>query len=280
MIANKPIHSAVSLLHLSVSLFCFSLFFLFLLIDQRVFSFVSVYERKEFLSFAIVVCIGFVSFCGFVSWQTSFSQFSQLITYTVSLGFLLVSTTILSTGNFQSTGSMIVITLGLTPATFFFLLAFSKLSHSKIKVTNYNDSLDSDFLGSEKEQNLFTFWKPNRIVALTSLLFSILLFPTLLAAKAPIWSILIPFLFLVISITLGLFDKIGSQIFSFLSSISSIGLIGFYSVTIIDKLSTDTTQEPTYILVFVSVMVISIALSFWSIAMLLMSEEARKEWET
>jgi hypothetical protein len=277
MIANKSVRSAISLLHLSVALCCFSVFFLIFSTELH-FSFSLFYQKKELTSFIILIGIGFLSFFASLSWQTTDLRFSKSLSYLVSLCFLMESIVVLTTTNIKSRDFFIlVIVPTITPAVCFFLLAFSKINQSVESDTKEYSTLDSDFLEVKGNTNLSVLWKPNRIVSFNSFVFSILLFPSLLAAGADIWSISIPCSFLVISVILWLFPKIGSWIFSVISILTSISIVGLFIALIVFK--PPAGSEIVYIISGLSVVVISVVLLCCGLSMLLLSKEAKQEWK-
>lgn len=278
MLVNTSIRTSISLLHLSVALFCFSIFFLFF--SELHFSLIKLYKKRQFFFFLLLICLSFLSFCAALSWQTTVLRFSKLLSYLVSLCFLIGLLALFGISK-SNTEELLVITVPtLAPALCFFLLAFSKITQvQQNTVIEYNDSLDSDFLKIQDITNLSIFWKPNRIVSLCSVVFSIFLFPSLLVVGAHIWSISIPCFFLVIGAVLWLFPKIGSWIFSIVSLLVGTGLVGICIAFLITGPLTITTDK-IYTISSITVVMLSLFLLCFSFAMLLLSKEAKQEWKS
>lgn len=278
MLINTSIRTSISLLHLSVAMFCFSLFFLFF--SEVDFSPIELYQKRQFVFFLLLICLSFLSFCASLSWQTTFLRFSKLLSYLVSIFFLIGLIALFSIAKSTSEELLVITVPTITPAICFFLLAFSKITQTQQNtVIHYNDSLDSDFLEIQEEMNISVFWKPNRIVSICSVVFSIFLFPSLLAAGAHIWSVSIPCFFLIIGIILWLFPKVGSWIFSVVSLLVGIGVVGLFIAFLISSSFTITTDK-IYIISSTTVITLSLFLLCFSFAMLLLSKEAKQEWKS
>ncbi|WP_375559147.1 hypothetical protein ACE193_15580 [Bernardetia sp. OM2101] len=278
MLINTSIRISISLLHLSVAMFCFSLFFLFF--SEVDFSPIELYQKRQFVFFLLLICLSFLSFCASLSWQTTFVRFSKLLSYLVSLCFLIGLIALFSIAKSTSEELLVITVPTIPPAICFFLLAFSKITQiRKNTVIEYNDSLDSDFLEIQEETNLSIFWKPNRIVSICSVVFSIFLFPSLLVVGVPTWSISIPCFFLIIGIILWLFPKVGSWIFSVVSLLVGTGLVGIFIALLITEPLTITTDK-IYIIGSITVVILSLFLLCFSFAMLLLSKEAKQEWKS
>jgi hypothetical protein len=174
---------------------------------------------------------------------------------------------------------VIALILTVTPAVFLFLLAFSKINRSQENKIEHNNYLDSDFLFDKEVNHSTTFWKPNRIVSFTSLVFAILLFPFLIFAQAPFWAVFIPITFLVLCVVLWLFPKIGSWISATLGMVAGVGLIGLF-VFLIFNMPFHDQKEKMYILGFMLLLGLSIASLAWGLAMFLLSKEAQQEWKS
>ena len=178
-------------------------------------------------------------------------------------------------------GSDLIATLVVvfTPSTFLFLLAFSKIGQIQNNLENKNHSLDSDFLDSTHDTSLSIFWKPNHIVSLSSDVFAILLFLSLLTIGSPSWTPIIPCIFLIGSVVLWLFPKIGSWIFAIVSSLAGIGIVVLFITAMIMKpLDLSSNKDVTFALFF-SIVIFSLFLLCIGMAMLLLSKEAKEEWE-
>jgi uncharacterized membrane protein YidH (DUF202 family) len=277
MIPNKSIRHAISLIHFAIGVFCTSIFILYAATEAK-WSLATLLNGKESFFVILLGIIGLFSFFGALSWQTVASQVAKKITYTLSLFFLLEYLAILFISS-NSQEFIIALVPTLVPAVFLFLIAFSKINQLEGNKTEYNNFLDADFLVNEKETPIFTFWKPNRIVSLTTLIFSILLFPALMSSGAPFWTIFIPSTFLIFGVMLWLLPKTGSWIFSVISVLAGIGLVGFYLFLIKNK-PINAETDKLYIVGVISLVVVSLASLGWGLAMLLLSKEAKQEWET
>jgi len=276
MIANKPIRHSISLIHFAIGVFCTTVFILYVATKAK-WSIAALLNGKESFFVILFGVIGLFSFFGALSWQTVAFQAAKKTTYTLSLLFLLEYLAILLISS-NSQEFVIALVPTLVPAIFLFLIAFSKINQFESNTTKYNNFLDADFLVTEKETPISTFWKPNRIVSFTTLIFSILLFPALMSSGAPFWTVFIPSTFLILSVMLWLLPKIGSWIFSVLSVLAGISLVVFYVFLIKDK-SFNVEEEKLYIIGAISLVVMSLASLGWGLAMLLLSKEAKEEWK-
>ncbi|WP_338793069.1 hypothetical protein [Bernardetia sp. MNP-M8] len=279
MIANKPIQHSISLIHFTIGVFCLSIFVLYLSNEAK-WSLYSLIRKKESFFVILLGVISLFSFFGALSWLTTSSKTSKNISYLLSFFFLIEYIAILFISS-TSREFVIALTPTVTPAVFLFLLAFSKISQfqeNKIEYAEYNDYLDADFLVDKEEDTTTTFWKPNRIVSLTSFILAILLFPLLMSAGAPTWTIAIPSTFLVLCVVLWLFPKIGSWVSAILGILMGIGLIGLFMFLIFNK-PFNGEKDKMYILGFIFLLVLSVTSLGWGLAMFLLSKEAQREWK-
>ena len=277
MIANKPIQHSISLIHFTISVFCLSIFILYLFKEAK-WSLNSLINEKVGVLIILLGVIGLFSFFGALSWQTIISQTAKKISSLIGLLFVIEYITIFFLGS-KSKEFIIALTPTLTPAVFLFLLAFSKIT--QFQQTNreeYNDFLDSDFLISKQDLPTSIFWKPNRIVSFTSFIFSILFFPALMVLGTPLWTVSIPITFLVLCVILWLLPKIGSWSFSVLSVLGGVGLIGLFAFLLITK-PINSPKDKIYIIGIISLLVLSIASLGLGLAMFLLSKEAQQEWK-
>lgn len=279
MIANNSVRSAISFIHLAIGIFCIS--FLVMVLSEKAIHSSSFYKKKEFFSFLLLGILGISSCIACLSWQTTYLQISKRISYFIVVCFLLFYFSLFNNLN-SSTDLLIAATVIFTTALFLFLLAFSKVGQLQTKNLEIkNDVLDSDFLISpdEEQDTISIFWKPNRIVSLSSFVFSILLFIFILTTHMPVWASLIPCTFLIGSIVLWIFPKIGSWIFAIVSSLAGIGIVTAFSIALIMKLSNSNFNNDLKFTVFFSLVVFSIFILCISMAMLLLSKEAKEEWK-
>jgi uncharacterized membrane protein YidH (DUF202 family) len=277
MIANKRIRHSISLIHFAIGVFCTNIFILYAATEAK-WSLAALLNGEESFFVILLGIIGLFSFFGALSWQTVASQVAKKITYMLSLFFLLEYIAIFFISS-NSKEFIIALVPTLVPAVFLFLIAFSKINQFEGNKTEYNNFLDADFLVNEKETHTATFWKPNRIVSLTTLIFSILLFPASISSGAPFWTIFVPSTFLILSIMLWLLPKTGSWIFSVISVLAGISLVGLYVFLIVNK-PINAEKDKVYIIGAISLVIVSLASLGWGLAMLLLSKEAKQEWKS
>ncbi|AFM03883.1 hypothetical protein Fleli_1457 [Bernardetia litoralis DSM 6794] len=278
MIANKPVQHSISLIHFTIGILCLSTFGLYLSSEAK-WALSSLIGKKESFFIILLGIIGLFSFFGALSWQTTASKTSKTISYLISLLFLLEYITILFISS-NSKEYVIGLLPTVTPAVFLFLVAYSKINQFQENGggVEYNDYLDSDFLINEEKKYIPTFLKPNRIVSFILFLFSVLLFLVFTSSGAPFWTIIIPSIFLVFCIILWLLPKIGSWIFSIMSILTSISVIGLFIFLMLTKPFNDGVNK-IHMISFFSLLVLSIASFGWGLAMLLLSKEAQQEWK-
>lgn len=286
MIANNSVRSAICFLHLGIAIFCLGIFALIITSEMKV-SLTAFLHNKEFFSFLLIAIIGSISFVIFLTLQANSTKTAIYLSYFVSLLFIIEYITIS-----QHISSRVETLIGFmiptfVPSLLVFLLAFSKISKSKhANTSSLNNLLDSDFLIGQNDEKYKTkiFWKPNRIVSVSSFLFSILLFLVLLITNSPTWIIFIPCLFFVGSAILWLFPKIGSWIFSVVSILT--GIILFFGIEILlfqryqDSTIAMDTKEFISIVILFSTSTIGLSIIFVSLSMLLLSKEAKDRWVT
>ena len=276
MIAGKPIRSAVSLLYLSVALCCFVPFFIYLFTEANL-SLRSLYRDKSFFFFVVSLGIGASSL---VASASQHQNFAKLLSYLVAMGFLLATVSILHLTNYRKSDVILAFVPTIAPAILFFLVGFSKITQLKESSSENYDTLDSDFLVIEESQTQESsiFWKPNRIIAFAAFVFCLILFPSLLSAGAPVWTISAPCVLLVLSVVLALAPKIGSWIVAIASLLAGIGITGSF-ITLLIINTPPKSSDRIFLIVAFSVIMLGIFLFGCGIAMFLLSKEAKAEWK-
>ncbi|WP_338762174.1 hypothetical protein WAF17_17050 [Bernardetia sp. ABR2-2B] len=285
MIANNSVRTAFSLLHLALSLFSFSVCVMYIGIE-RILSLAHLLQKDTLFIFIDLFLIGSVAFCGFVTWQTEKILLSKRISY--FLVFLAIVQCILLTLA-NSSRTDIVIILGsplLTASIFVFLLTFSQIGNVEYlqksiqRDTSNSNLLDIDFL-TEKDANKApsVFWKIHRVFAFSCFILSIFIINILIETSAPKEIIFIPTLFLAGSLLLLFIPKIGSWIFSVVSILSGVGILVIFCVFFLFDLP-DNALEKIELVISLSTAVLSFLFLCITLAMLLLSKEAKEEWKT
>ncbi|WP_291725923.1 hypothetical protein [Bernardetia sp.] len=274
MIAKQPIRFAISIIHLAIAIFCGS--FIVMEVFQKGFL---AFNGRDKIIFLVLACIVVSAIAASLAWLSHYITTAKKISYILVFSFTFLLLPLLP--ELKNTSDIISFSMVIaTVASFIFLLAFSKITHHQTTIqSTENNSLDADFLASEldKNTNSSIFWKPNHIVAFSSLVFALALFISLTDMGAPSWVISAPSAFFIGSVVLWIFPKIGSWIFSVVSILAAIGITGMLIYTSITRQGYDSSESIKFILFF-SVIVGSICLLCIGMAMLLLSKEAQQEW--
>jgi hypothetical protein len=275
MIANKPVRLVISFIHLSIAFFCIAFCVGFTLTDKGG-SLRSLIFSNDFFPVLLCFSVGFSAFIGFAAWQRDNFLLSKRITYFTAFLGLVEYITILSNEADEMEKFLAMSMFFVAPILFVFLLGFSKVGTLFSTQKNEIETLDASFLQENNETKQVYFWKVNRIVATTFLTFSFFVAVIMLDDNAPLVILFPPFLLLSIgSILLLVFPKTGSYIFSTLSII--IGLI-VLPLVVFSILKVDGFPNNNDI-IFATSTIFFVSVFFITIAMLLLSKEAKQEWK-
>ncbi|WP_338762176.1 hypothetical protein WAF17_17055 [Bernardetia sp. ABR2-2B] len=179
-------------------------------------------------------------------------------------------------------------TISFIPAFFLFLFNFTNtlcFKHSSVQTTNEKiiDILDNDTLSFKYDvKKKDYFWSISRIFSCTCFLSSVLLFSFFLTTDSSLdWKFILPFPFLIISVLLWRLPKTGSLIFTFFSVLVAVSIPCAFLIFIIYKplINLNTNMEMLILFNFI-IGLFGLSTLCISLAMLLLSKEAKEEWKT
>lgn len=274
MIANKPVRFCISLIHLSIALFCLAFCVGFTLTDKDG-SLHNLISSGDFFPLLICFIISLSAFASFVIWQGENFLLSKTINYlTVFLGVLEYITILI----IEADELIKIITISMffiAPLVFIFLLGFSKVGAIFSFQTNKIETLDAFFLEEDKKLKEVYFWKINRIVGIAFFIFCVFVALGLLD-DAPIVLFLPTLIFLLTgSLWLLIFPKVGSYIFAILCILVGVGIFSSILFSIIVEKSPSNFDD----IIFATTTIFCTSFFFFAVAMLLLSKEAKEEWK-
>jgi hypothetical protein len=252
---------------------------------EKITSFLHFVNKHEMYVMIDGLLIGCVAFYGFVTWQKDEISTSKQVSYILVALIVLECLLLILTSHSSRLDRILVPCIPIFTATIFmFLLIFSrKESLQNSKEIDTSNFLDIDFLiESNFKEETTPFWKMNRIFSFTCFTLSIFLFLFIILTSPPEEVILFSVFFLVGSIILWFFPKVGSWIFSILSILVGLSLLGCFCYFVLFELLTknsDNNLKDIFIDISLSVIVFSLTFMCINLAMLLLSNEAQQEWK-
>ncbi|WP_291725924.1 hypothetical protein [Bernardetia sp.] len=275
MIANQPAKFCISLIHLSIALFCFSFCVGFTLADKEG-SFLALIKSNDF--FAVLVCflVGIVALVGFIFWQRDDSKNAKKTSYLVSF-LILIQYLVITLAEQKMKVNLVLGLFLFPPILLIFLLGVSEMGKESKKYQIAHDTiLDSDFLEPfEIPQTTNYFFKTNRIIAIFLGVGAIMMVLNNLFNRMPDAFIPVYVSLLVVSFFLLVLPKLGSWIAYIALNLLALGVFG--GMIYLLFFQTKDVDNNFDKIVFAVSTVSSVSFFFIGIAMLLFSKEAKEE---